>query len=212
MSSPHRADPGPHQSARPRLHQSARPGPNQSARPRPHRGPRRGQDAQAAIEMALVLPIMIVIVIGFVGMMLELRAENEFQTAVDLAAQAALVPPLGDQAGSTADYTYAFTHTLDPSGGESGYIEVTGPITCTGPYLEGEISLDSQGIAEPVTCTAQADLDFSKTSIGLLWFWSVHLSATADAYPSAYRQCQSVATPSAGAVPSAGATSGPLQC
>ena len=60
------------------------------------RGRRSAQRAQAAIEMALVLPIMIVIVCGFVGMMLELRAENEFQTAVDLATQAALVPPLGD--------------------------------------------------------------------------------------------------------------------
>jgi Flp pilus assembly protein TadG len=151
---------------------------------------RVGQRAQAAIEMALVLPVMIVIVCGFVGMMLELRAENEFQTAVDLAAQAALVPPLGDQAASQADSAYAFSHTLNPSGSESGYMTVTTPINCAGPYLQGEIDLNAQGIPAPVTCTAQADLDFSKTPVGIFWLWSIQLSATADAYPPQYRQCQ----------------------
>jgi hypothetical protein len=151
---------------------------------------RRAQHAQAAIEMALVLPIMIVIVCGFVGMMLELRAENEFQTAVDLAAQASLVPPLGDQAGSQADYTYAFSHTLNPAGSESGYLIVKTPILCAGPYLEGDIDLNAQGVPAPVTCTAQANLDFSQTPISIFWFWSIRLSATADAYPPQYRQCQ----------------------
>jgi hypothetical protein len=160
-----------------------------------------GQRAQAAIEMALVLPVMIVIVCGFVGMMLELRAENEFQTAVDLGAQAALVPPLGDQAASQADSAYAFSHTLNPSGSESGYMTVTTPINCAGPYLEGEIDLNAQGIPAPVTCTAQADLDFSKTPISIFWFWSIQLSATANAYPPQYRQCQTTS----------GSTS-PFQC
>ena len=153
---------------------------------------RRGQQAQAAIEMALVLPVMIVIVCGFVGMMLELRGENEFQTAVDLAAQAALVPPLGDPSSSQADYTYAFSHTLNPAGSENGYLTVTTPIDCEGPYLEGEIDLDARGVPAPVTCTAKADLDFSKTPISIFWFWSIQLSATADAYPPQYRQCETV--------------------
>jgi Flp pilus assembly protein TadG len=160
-----------------------------------------GQRAQAAIEMALVLPVMIVIVCGFVGMMLELRAENEFQTAVDLGAQAALVPPLGDQAASQADSAYAFSHTLNPNGSESGYMTVTTPINCAGPYLEGEIDLNAQGIPAPVTCTAQVDLDFSKTPVGIFWFWSIQLSATANAYPPQYRQCQTTS----------GSTS-PFQC
>jgi len=162
---------------------------------------RRGQRAQAALEMPLVLPVMIVIVCGFVGMMLELRAENEFQTAVDLSAQAALVPPLGDQTASQADSAYAFLHTLNPSGSESGYLTVTTPITCTGPYLEGEIDLSARGIPAPVTCTAQATLNFSATPISVFWFWSIQLSATADAYPPQYRQCQTTS----------GSTS-PFQC
>jgi hypothetical protein len=140
--------------------------------------------------MALVLWIMLAIVLCFVGMMLELRAENEFQTAVDLAAQSALVPPLGDSVDSQSDALYAFTHTLDASGNESPYLTVTAPLTCTGPYLNGEIVDNGQGFPEPVTCTAQADLDFSQTPVSLLWRWNVQLSATAEAYPSRYRRCE----------------------
>jgi len=149
-----------------------------------------GQRAQAALEMALVLWIMLLIVFGFVGMMLELRAVNEFQTSVDLAAQGALVPPLGDPQDSQADAAYAFTHTLDAGGNESAFLTVTEPLTCVGPYLNGEITDNAQGYPEPVTCTAQAELDFSQTAIGLLWFWKVQLSATAQAYPPQYRRCE----------------------
>jgi len=160
--------------------------------------------------MALVLPIMIVIVVGFVGMMLELRAENEFQTAVDLAAQASLVPPRGDPVDSRADYLYAFSHTLDPSGGENGYLAVTAPIECQGAYLEGYVPASGP---DAVTCTAEADLDFAHTPISLLWFWTVHLRVTAEAYPPAYRQCLPAA---AGAppepLPGATATPGAIPC
>ena len=173
-------------------------------------GPARAQGAQASIEMALVLPIMIVIVVGFVGMMLELRAENEFQTAVDLAAQASLVPPRGDPVDSQADYLYAFSHTLDPSGGESGYLVVTTPIDCQGAYLQGYVPT---GGADAVTCTARADLDFAHTPVSLLWFWTVHLSVTAEAYPPAYRQClPSPAGTTPAALPGSTATPGAIPC
>jgi len=151
----------------------------------------------------MVLPIMLAITVGFVGMMLELRAENEFQTAVDLAAQASIVPPLGDASDSQADALYAFSHTLNPSGSENGYLDVTAPITCTGGYLSGRIDLTRQGYPAPVTCTAGADLDFSHSPISLLWFWSIQLTATAQAYPTEYRQC---APP--GGAPASGSASG----
>ena len=152
----------------------------------------------------MVLPLMIAITVGFVGMMLELRAENELQTAVDLAAQASIGPPLGDASDSQADALYAFSHTLNPSGSENGYLDITTALTCTGGYLSGQIELTGQGHPEPVTCTAGADLDFSRSPISLLWFWSIQLSATAQAYPTAYRQC----APHAGA-PASGSSSGP---
>ena len=145
-------------------------------------GRRHGEGAQAALETALVIPIMFAITIGFIGMMLQLRVECEFQSAVNLASQAAVEPALGDPGDSRADAEYAFSHTLDLHGTESGYVTVTQPLTCSGPYLDGQVS------GSPVTCRAGADLDFSNTVIGVFWFWSAHMTATAQAQPPIYRR------------------------
>jgi hypothetical protein len=67
-------------------------------------------------------------------------------------------------------------------------VTVTQPLTCSGPYLEGEVS------ARPVVCSAGADVDFSNSVVGVVWFWTIHLSATAQAQPPPYRRC---ANPSA---------------
>ncbi|MGA8016988.1 MAG: hypothetical protein WCB85_13835 [Candidatus Dormiibacterota bacterium] len=162
---------------------------------------RRREGAQAAFEMALVLPIMLVITLGFIGVMLELRAATEFQSAVDLAAQASIVPPMPascDPPGpdcpdprslNLEDASYAFSATLNPTGSESGYLTVTRPLSCSGPYLEGQVQ---PGLAQPVVCSAQGEIDFSRSPIGILWFWKVNLSATAEAVPSPYRQCQAL--------------------
>jgi Flp pilus assembly protein TadG len=144
---------------------------------------RRREGAQATLETALVMPIMFAITLGFIGMMLQLRAECEFQSAVNLASQAAVQPALGDPDDSLSDARYAFSHTLDPYGTESGYVTVTQPLTCSGPYLEGEVS------ARPVVCSAGADVDFSNSVVGVVWFWTIHLSATAQAQPPPYRRC-----------------------
>ena len=85
---------------------------------------------------------------------------------------------------------YAPAAVISCNGSESGYLSVTTPINCEGPYLEGEIDLNNEGIPAPVTCTAQATLNFSKTPINIFWFWSIQLSSTSDAYPPQYRQCQ----------------------
>ena len=165
---------------------------------RVRRQARRRQGAQAALEMALILPLMLTITLGFVGVMIEMRAESEFQTAVDLAAQASIVPPLGDSAESLADAQYAFVHTLNPAGTESSFLTVATPLSCSGPYLRGEVPLNDQGLPAPapVTCSASAELDFSQSPVGILWFWSVNLSATSEVQPSVYRGCQSVAASS----------------
>ena len=149
--------------------------------------------------MALVLPLMLAITLGFIGVMIEMRAQSEFQTAVDLAAQAAVVPPLGDAAGSLADAQYAFDHTLNPVGGESSFLTVTTPLACSGPYLEGQVPLSPDGLPAPapVTCSATAELNLGASPVGILWFWTAQLSATSEVQPSAYRGCQSGATSSA---------------
>ncbi len=156
---------------------------------RARRPARHRHRAQAALEMALVVPLMFLITIGFLGVMVEMRAESELRTAVDLAAQAAIVPPLGDTGASIADYRYAFDHTLDPSGTGSAYLTPPGPISCSGPYLEGRLSLTAAGTLAPVTCSASVVLDLARSPIGVLWPWSVRMSATARVQPSLYRAC-----------------------
>lgn len=151
---------------------------------RVQRSRRRPQGAQAAIEMAEVFPIMIVIVLGFVATMLQLRAADELQTAVNLAAQASVVPPLGDPAASQLDAQYAFSSTLDPAGSEAGFLVVSSPLRCSGPYLTGQVS------AVPITCTADARINWSHTPVGLLVFWQPTIRVvSAVAFAPDYRRC-----------------------
>jgi Flp pilus assembly protein TadG len=176
-----------------------------AARPsRARRVTRSTEGAQAAFEMALALPIMLIITLGFVGLMLSVRAASEFRTAVDLAAQASITPPLGDTAAACADAEYAFDHTLHlAGGGEAAFLDVTtgsvassacpaipgSPLNCDGPYARGAIAYSQPGVAMPMTCNASATIDFSRTPIAIFWVWSISMSATAEAYPSVYQGC-----------------------
>lgn len=54
------------------------------------RNRRRGQAAQAVLEMAFVMIIMMAIIFNFLGIMVEVKTQTELQTAVSLAAQASL--------------------------------------------------------------------------------------------------------------------------
>jgi hypothetical protein len=162
--------------------------------------------------MALALPIMLIITLGFVGLMLSVRAASEFRTAVDLAAQASITPPLGDTGATCVDAEYAFDHTLHlaPGGNEATYLDIStaaergaacpaipgSPINCDGPYARGAVAFSQPGVAMPMVCNASATIDFSRTPIAIFWVWSINMSATAEAYPSVYQGC---AAPSTGA-------------
>jgi hypothetical protein len=160
--------------------------------------------------MALTLPIMLIVTLGFIGLMLSVRAASEFRTAVALAAQASITPPLGDTSAACADAAYAFDHTLHlPSGGDRAtYLDVTtamrsgaacpaiprSPVNCDGPYARGAVAFSQPGVAMPMVCSASAIVDFSRTPIAIFWVWSIELSATAEAYPSVYQGCAQPST------------------
>lgn len=144
---------------------------------------RQGENAQAVLEMALVLPLMIILTLGVLALFIQVRAQAEFNTALSLASQATVRAPVGNRTQSMSDANYAFNHSLDPYGAESAYFRVTGPLTCSGPYLDGTIS------NQPVTCTANAALDFNHTPVGILIHWQVNLSGTGTATPSVFRRC-----------------------
>ncbi len=180
-------------------------GARQAPRLVPQHACRWREGAQAAFEMALALPIMLIITLGFVGLMLSVRAASEFRTAVDLAAQASITPPLGDTAATCADAAYAFDHTLHltSDGSRAAFLDVTtpsqagaacpatsgSPVNCDGPYAHGAITYSQPGVAMPMVCRASATIDFSRTPISIFWVWSINMSATAEAYPSVYQGC-----------------------
>lgn len=138
---------------------------------------------QAVIETAIVIPVMLAMTLGFIALMIQVRAQSEFQTALNLAAQATLRASRGEASLSAAFARFAFHHTLDPRGREAGYLRVSQEITCRGDYLDGLVSM------QPVVCTASADLDFAATVIAIFWRRTVHMTGTGTAQPPYYRQC-----------------------
>ncbi len=47
----------------------------------------RSQRAQAVVEMAIVLPVTLYLIMGFIGLMVMVQTQQEVQTALQLAAQ-----------------------------------------------------------------------------------------------------------------------------
>ncbi len=64
---------------------------------------RRRGDAQAVLETALVIPILLLLVSNFIAVMVQVTAQEEMDSAVSLAAQARFQAPQNafDPAGST---------------------------------------------------------------------------------------------------------------
>ncbi len=144
---------------------------------------RRRERAQAVIETALVIPIMLILTFGFIGLMIEVKATSEYRLALNMAAEASLRAPRGDMAQSRQLAAFAFDHTLNPYGSESNMLHVVDPVNCSGDYYAGIES------SQPVTCTANVQLDFSRSVIGFVWQSSVTMHATGIARPSEHRRC-----------------------
>lgn len=56
---------------------------------------RRWSSAQAIVEMAVVLPLMLFLIAGFVALMLQVEAQQQLDAAVKLAAEASFQAPRG---------------------------------------------------------------------------------------------------------------------
>jgi hypothetical protein len=150
------------------------------------RARRSGFGGQAMLETAMVLPILLAIIFNVLAMMIQVRYQQQFDSAVSLAASSTLDAPLGAGATSRAYATQSFNGTLQPP----SWITVDQPVTCNGPYLNGAIV--GSGGNSGVTCTAHAVIHFNQTALGLAVPWNPSLSATAIVFPSPARQCQRV--------------------
>ena len=161
-------------------------------RPKRKRSPT--DNAQAAMEMAFLLPILMAMVSIFIGLMLLVEAQAELQSATQLAAESALQ---SQGNGLTATYTtqqparqatwdtlrgsVQFTTRLwiagipgTPTGFPPApdafydyYPNVNPGFWCTGSYVLGIPGPEGPGVETgSVECSAQTSIDFGQTPVG----------------------------------------------
>ena len=153
---------------------------------------RRRQRGQAVLEMALCMPLMLALIFNFVAIMVLVVYQQRLETAVTMAATSTLDAKLGDRGGALQNAQRSFNGTFgnDSGGSVPSFISVNQPLTCSGPYLNGQVDTAGKG----VTCTATATIDFKQTPLGFAVFWEPKLTATITEYPSPVRQCPGVAS------------------
>ncbi len=143
--------------------------PRETAAPRPHRW--RRQEGQALLETAITLPLMLLLLLGFLAVLVRVEAQLELDAATSLAAAAAVTAP----AASPLAFEYArrtWTGTLR----QYPYLR-PGDLEGCAAYRPGQV----------VTCRGSAILDYGETPMGLVVPLPVRIESAATARSSAYR-------------------------
>lgn len=131
----------------------------------------RSQRGQALLETALTVPLMVLLLLGFLAVLVRIEAQLELDAATSLAAAAAVNAP----AGSPLSAEYA-RETWSGTLGQYRYLRPGDLEGCAG-YVPGQA----------VTCQGSATLDYGQTPMGLVVPLPIQLSSTATARSSRYR-------------------------
>ncbi|GAC1570648.1 MAG: hypothetical protein NVS3B18_03060 [Candidatus Dormibacteria bacterium] len=156
----------------------------------------RGERAQAVLETALVLPILLFLTCGFIGLMLQVQAQQELDSATKLAAEAAFQAPAP---GGAAVNTQAHSYSAATVGGTMEFYgrflewrtNAAGGahVDCRGPYYGAAgPPVTSPPQPQSIECTASVRLLLSRTPVG--WtqlFGDPVLRSTAYALPPPFR-------------------------
>ncbi len=158
--------------------------------------------------MALVLPIILALVSGFIGIMYEIIQIERLDAAVGLAANAAIGQAPGNPASICQAATGAFYSTMfggpvpaSPSCSMPASHDPFDPAvtvnsfacTSTGPGLgNGYLAASAPNASAPVTCNATVSIDYNSSPLGwALALYHPKFNASAIATPTGFRQCAS---------------------
>ena len=129
------------------------------------------QRGQALLETAITIPLMIVLLLGFLAVLVRVEAQLELDAATSLAAAAAVAAPAGSQL--SADYArQTWAGTLR----QYRYLR-PGDLEGCAAYEPGQT----------VTCRGSAVLDYRETPMGLVIPRPFLLESAATARSSSYR-------------------------
>jgi hypothetical protein len=131
---------------------------------------------QALIESAITIPVLLILLLGFLLVMVVGQALVDLDTATSLAAASAVSAPAGNASKSREFALKTYDGTLR----RSGYLE-PGQLQGCGGYVAGG----------SVSCTGTAAVMLSRTPMAILQplnsNWAIDLQVTATAYSSPYR-------------------------
>ena len=129
------------------------------------------QSGQALVETALTIPLMLLLLLGFLAVLVRVEAQLELDAATSLAAAAAITAP----AGSSLSAEYA-RQTWAGTLRQYRYLR-PGALEGCAAYQAGQA----------VTCRGTATLDYRETPMGLIVPMPLAMHSAATARSSAYR-------------------------
>ena len=157
---------------------------------RVRRAHRSRVSAQAVIETALVLPILLTLVAGFLAACIQVQTANEVETAVSLATQSMFQAQRGqtDFSGVLTGCRYANeTYTRTISFYQQYLFLFNAPI-CNGAGYNAPIQCSIASNYTTASCTATVRLNFYETPLAWAIPWNPIITATSTAVPPPVRQ------------------------
>ncbi|HET9051040.1 MAG TPA: hypothetical protein VFO60_05010 [Candidatus Dormibacteraeota bacterium] len=146
---------------------------------------RRSERAQAIVETALVLPVLLLLALGFAGAILVLDAEEEIRSATGLATTSAFSAPAGDSSDALRNVQDTFQRSVRSPVVDPGSLRIDCPASQGNQYLYSSTFQPNT----VVSCHGAGTITFHNSVLGLVWRWDIQVGQDAQQPAPNYRQC-----------------------